>query len=309
MTPRRAGLEQDQKSESAAIEDSIHTEAARVIHTEVAEVRNIMNRPLSSRLLNVVVALLCLGGVAHAQGDKVAEREAEWQSYKVPAVNYVRHVVVAGAPEARDSDPPVLASRLLFRVPAEWQATSNFAFTGPDGSFLRIVTEKIPDGIPLSQYVISALQNLRDLADGPDSIVVRRTEIAGDEGREILMDLPDAHGVMQRRALWISVQGPVAVVFGFVTPLAKAAQLEPYFKGVVQSATIPRLDLHGLGYEELRKEAIKEDKPERLDEILALATAVDGPNTPARTEAASKLGQLFSGSPGTMVDLMLDRRA
>src|SRR5215510_5953830 len=112
---------------------------------------------------------------AQSEGDRIAEREALWQSYQLPAVDFVRHLDSKG---------------LLLRVPADWKQQNATTFNAPDGAVLMVFVNAIPDGSPLRDYVAGILQSLRSLPGGADSIVIRHTEISGTEAREITFELP-----------------------------------------------------------------------------------------------------------------------
>jgi hypothetical protein len=148
-------------------------------------------------LVTVGLVLTCLGLFAegHAQTTPVSRREAEWKSYALPAADFVRRVDSSGT--------------VLFRVPANWkqeepstgqQEEKRYRFIGPHSSLLQVSVQKIPDGLPLQDYLAAILRQLRNLPGSADSLIVRHTELSGLEAREILFELPDENGNLSRRA-------------------------------------------------------------------------------------------------------------
>jgi transglutaminase-like putative cysteine protease/tetratricopeptide (TPR) repeat protein len=248
-----------------------------------------------------VAILLVLGGQqARAQSGavgqaRVAEREAEWNQYVLPQSTFVRQ-----------TDP---ANAVLFRVPSEWtrQQPDKLNFLGPHGATLSVIIEKIPDGIPLRDYVSAMLQQLRSLTDSADSMVVRRTTMSAFEAREIMFESNAGSAEVSRRIVWSTVSGPNAVSLILITPIANVAEIEPYFKAVVQSVTL--VDKYNYaGFEALRSTVFEDSGPTRVDEVQSAAaslTAIDGSS---RQSTIARLASIFASSPGTAIDLVLDGR-
>lgn len=110
--------------------------------------------------------LFCLASPSYAQSLTTAEREAEWQSLKVPSALYGRIV---------DDE-----ERLSVRLPDSWKRTGErLQFAIPEGGVLNVIIEEIPYGIPLRGYVEALTHGLRNVAGGPDTVIVRKTHIAG----------------------------------------------------------------------------------------------------------------------------------
>src|SRR5258708_16963096 len=160
-----------------------------------------------------VLSCLFLGAVCNAQTAPLSSRDAEWKSYELPTSEFVRLVDESNA--------------VLVRVPASWkkeeggkttEQQTSFRFAGPHSSLLQISAEKIPDGLPLPDYIAAILQQLRNLSGSADSLVVRRTEMSGLEAREIMFEMPDEKGEPTRRLIWCTVSGPVAVAVVLVEP-------------------------------------------------------------------------------------------
>ncbi len=245
------------------------------------------------RLLILLLVQLAAGSVVSAQTADPQARESEWRGYKLPAAEFARFV---GATKI-----------VLFRAPASWERAGYLQFKGPHDAELRVIVEKIPDGVPLKSYTNAVLQNLRNVPGGADSLTVRPTEISGLEAREFFLTLPDLRGQTTRRMIWCTVSGPNAVSFVFVSPEANAAELEPYFKAVIESAVIFESDAEYDLFERLRGAAIKDDKPLRIDQVRSLVATIAGFNDAARAKAVEALVSMFDSTPDAAVELLLDR--
>jgi Tfp pilus assembly protein PilF len=230
---------------------------------------------------------------AFGQNADYERREAAWSKYELPQVEFTRQV---------DNEKVI-----LFRVPSSWQQDGYLQFKGPNEAELRVVVEKIPDGLGLRSYTNALLQNLRDLPGGADSLTVRRTEISSFEAREFLFNLPDPRGRMTRRTIWSTVSGPHAFSFVFIVPEAAAEELEPYFKAVVESAVVFESGDEYDVFERLRSAAIKEAKPVRIDGVRALVRIIDGYDHAARGKAIAALASIFDSTPDAAVELLMDR--
>jgi tetratricopeptide (TPR) repeat protein len=246
------------------------------------------------RLLILFLVQLAAGSVASAQTADSQARDAEWKSYRLPAAEFSRFL---GATKI-----------VTFRAPASWeQAAGYLQFKGPHESELRLVVEKVPDGIPLKSYTNAVLQSLRNIPGGADSLTVRPTEISGLEAREFFLKIPDLRGETTRRMIWCTVSGPNAVSFVFICPEANAAELEPYFKAVIASVVIFESDAESELFDRLRRAAIKEAKPVRIDQVRALVETIDGFNDAARAKAIEALVSVFDSTPDAAVDLLIER--
>ena len=180
----------------------------------------------SFRRLLWVTALLFASGINHLPAQSDAEtRAVEWQAYKVPAVQFRRY-----------ADP---TGRLFFRVPAEWQQAGNASkFVGPDGAEATAFVEKIPDGYSLKAYLAALLQHFTKIPGAEDAVRIRPIEMSGLEGREVLIALFDEQGGVSRRNIWFTLEGDIAISFLFICPDASASAVEPYFKGIAESAIL-----------------------------------------------------------------------
>lgn len=246
------------------------------------------------RLLILLLIQLAAGSVASAQIADPQARESEWKSYKLPSAEFVRFV---GATKI-----------VTFRAPASWERAAGFLqFKGTHDAEMKVVVEQVPDGIPLKSYTNAVLQSLRNLPGGSDSLTVRPTEISGLEAREFFFTLPDLRGQTTRRMIWCTVSGPNAVSFVFVCPEANAAELEPFFKAVIESVVIFESDAEHDLFERLRHAAIREDKPVRIDQVRSLVETIAGFNDATRAKAVEALISIFDSTPDAAVELLMDR--
>ncbi len=246
-------------------------------------------------VIALAIILSFSGSPTRAQQTQVAEREAEWQKIALPQTTFVRQI-----------DPN---KTLLFQVPSEWklQPLDKLLFAGPHGATLNVVIEKIPDGLPLRHYVSALLQGLSGVADAADSMVVRRTTMSALEAREIMFETDAGSHEVSRRIIWTTVSGPNAVNFILIAPVGNVAEIEPYFKAIVQSVTFVDKGDYA-GFDALRTRVIKDSGPTRIDEVQSLALALTALDGSKRGATIKSLATIFSSSPNIAIDLVLDGR-
>jgi transglutaminase-like putative cysteine protease/Tfp pilus assembly protein PilF len=251
-------------------------------------------RRLSLTVVSVAILLLFFGQHARSQQSRVAEREAEWNQYVLPQSTFVRQ-----------TDP---TNAVLFQVPSDWKRQSDkLNFSAPHGATLNVIIEKIPDGIALRDYVSGMTQQLRSLPDSPDSLMVRRTAMSGLEAREIMFESSADSEEVSRRIIWTTVAGPDAISVILIAPIANVAEIEPYFKAVVQSVTlVEKYDY--AGFAALRSTVTKDAKPTRVDEVQSLVASLTELDGSTRQSNIARLATMFAASPDTAIDLALDRR-
>ena len=229
------------------------------------------------------------------QQSRVAERVAEWNQYLLPQSTFVREVD---------------ASRvLLFEVPFDWnrQKPDELVFKGPKGATLSVIVQKIPDGLPLRDYVSDLMRQLSRVPDSADSMVVRRTAMSALEAREIMFESSDGTEELTRSVIWSTVSGPNALSLILAVPVANVAEIEPYFKAVVQSVILVDNNNYA-DFDALRSSVIKDTKPKRVDEIQSLAFSLTALDSSGRQANITRLAEIFALSPDTAIDLALDRR-
>lgn len=241
-----------------------------------------------------LIPLLLCASFASAQSPLTPSqaREAEWKSYAVPQTNFARQV----SPE----------KEFLFRVPAEWkQQGTEMVFNGPHNSLIKVTVQKVPDGFPFQDYVASVLRGVRDIPGAADATLTRKTQLQDLEAREIFLEMDNTEGETIRSTSWITVSGPLAVVFNFQAPVGHAAELEPFFKAVVQSVVFVSKDYPA--FEALRTSIIKTSTPGPINEVESIVAAL-GEATSDREPAITRLAALFSSHADVTIDLLLDRR-
>src|SRR5262249_43944800 len=126
------------------------------------------------------------------------------------------------------------------------------------------------------------------------------------EARELVLELPNPEGEVIRSVSWVTTIGPIAVTFNFQTKDDHAAELEPYFKGVIQSVMFVRKQDY-TAIEDLRAEAIKPVAPgpvNVLQRIVGLLNDLGG----SREAAVTQLSSVLESFPDGTIDLLLDRR-
>ncbi|HEX6717083.1 MAG TPA: transglutaminase domain-containing protein [Pyrinomonadaceae bacterium] len=245
------------------------------------------------KLFPLILFLLC-ASVASAQSQLTPSqaREAEWKSYALPQTNF-----------ARQMSP---GKEFLFRVPTDWkQDGTEPVFNGPHNSRIKVYVHKIPDGYPFQEYFASVLQGIKDQPGAAEATLTRKTQLQDLEAREIFLEIDTAEGETIRSTSWITVSGPLAVTFNFQAPTAHAAELEPFFKAVVQSVVFVSNDY--AAFEALRSSVIKTSTPGPINEIEGIVAAL-GEVTSDRESSINRLASLFSTQADVTSDLLLDRR-
>ena len=119
----------------------------------------------------------------------------------------------------------------------------------------------------------------------------RRTEVAGVEGREIVFEMQGAGAAIERRSAWVFVSGPRAVTLVFKTRVASAGELEPLFKGVVQSVVFVRDVEKGERFEALRRATVGEASAARA------RSSATHPHRSASQVARSRVGSFLRFGP------------
>ena len=245
-------------------------------------------------LLPLLVFLLCSGSLvtAKAQVTRLQAREAEWKSYALPKTNFKRQV---------DAE-----KTFVFRVPADWeQEGPGFKFKGPHGASLDIAIQKVPEGYPLDDYFATLLRTVNDLTGRAESILTRKTQLQDIEARELFLETPDAEGELIRSTSWVTIHGPAALLFNVQVPVAHAAEIEPFFKAVVQSVIF--VGFGDESHEELRKTIVKTPASSPIDQIESIVATLNDA-TSEREAAITRLTALVSSTPDVALDLLLDRR-
>src|SRR5215203_1506112 len=211
------------------------------------------SQPPMRKLAFLLLLIPCASVSLHAQVTRLQARDAEWKGYSLPQTNFTRQI-----------DPN---KNLIFRVPADWKQES-LLFTGPHSSTIRVGVDTVPDGYPLQEYFASLLQTVKDSPGVVDSTLTRKTQLQDLEAREIFVELTTPDGETVRVTSWVTVVGPLAVIFTFQAPVAHAAEVEPFFKALLQSVIFVSNDYPA--FESLRSAAIKAPAPGPIHEIASL---------------------------------------
>lgn len=252
-------------------------------------------RKLFLTLVSLVVFIIVSAPQIAAQQTRVLERETEWNQYALPQSTFVRQT---------DG-----ATTVLLQIPSDWkrQQSENLSFATPQGATVTLFIGNIPDGLPLGDYVAAIMQPLRALPDGADALLVRRTAISGLEAREIMFETDAGAEEVSRRVIWSTVSGPTALSLVLVAPASRVAEVEPYFKAVVQSVSLVEKDNY-TSFDALRSAAIKVTTPTRVDEVQTLAASFAALDGLSRKANIARLANIFASSPATAIDLLLDGR-
>jgi tetratricopeptide (TPR) repeat protein len=247
-------------------------------------------------MLKSFLAVLLLAGVlvssTHAQVEHIQAREAEWKSYSLPQTAFIRHT----SPE----------KDFVLRVPVDWkQEGTQLVFSGPHSSSFRVIVEKVPDGLPLQDYVAAIIRTVDGLMGADVSAQTRRTHFQDLEAREIVFESPNAEGDLIHTTSWVTVVGPLAASFALQSPVAHTQELEPYFKAIVQSVMF--VSTHQFDQLEKHRSAIKGATPSPVNEIQDAVSSLNEPLA-NRESAIKRLTSIFEATPDLAVDLLMDRR-
>jgi hypothetical protein len=163
--------------------------------------------------------LCCPFTAAQAQTQ---ERETEWQNYALPSTSFARRTPAD--------------KRFIFRVPTGWkQDGDKFEFEVPKEAKFRVFIEEVADGLPLLDYFNIFLESVKKVPAGSVAATVRKTRLQDIEARELIIDGTDSDGETVRSLSWITVKGTLALTFNLIIKPEQAAEIESYFKAIVQS--------------------------------------------------------------------------
>jgi tetratricopeptide (TPR) repeat protein len=244
-------------------------------------------------LLPLIALLFCSATFVstHAQQARQQAREAEWKNYVLPKTNFARK---------NDAEKTV-----VLRVPADWQQRgATLSFTGPHAAAFEVFTQKVPEGYPLDDFFAATLQVVRDAATGAETVLTRRTQIQDVDARELVFDAPSAEGEMIRSVSWLAISGPHVFGFNLQVPLEHAAEIERYYKAIVQSVNFVS---DSLILDELQNAPNTTAKAAPVDEIENIAESLSG-TTSQRDAAVAQLKTLFAAKDDAALDLLLDHR-
>jgi len=261
--------------------------------------QNSPHRPLSRILILFLPFLLmdCVPAAFAQSGDRVA-RAAQWDGYQLPAGKFTRFV---------DRQ-----KGFSFWLPADWKQQP-----GPKGGTVFkpasetvnviAITEDIPEGSGVANYVSGVMQSFRNRPIKPESVTVRRVMSGGLEWREIAHEVETPGGVVVRQTMWFTAAGARAYGLALSVQNGELETYEPIFKRVVSSVRIGEAGHWNEAYETLRANFTAGSNPEPESEIEAgqVAEALRTGRASFAT-AANRIAELFAASPGAAIDLVTD---
>jgi len=240
----------------------------------------------------VIILLGVLVSPAHAQSEALKERETEWNAYALPQGTFTRYIPTD--------------KQFIVRVPSDWKQTGNqLLFTAPHSSTFHVITEKIPDGLPLTEYVAAMMRTIDGLLGSDVSPIIRRTQLQDLDSREIFFQSPNAEGELVNTTSWVTVNGPLAVAFTLQTPVANVHELEPFLKEIVQSVMF--VDSHALESFDKKRATLQLPVASSLKDTQSVVELIAQP-TPTRAAIIQRLASVATANTDVVMDLLLDRR-
>ena len=222
---------------------------------------------------------------------RIQAREAEWKNYPLPKSNFTRKM----NPE----------KNFIFRIPTDWTPIGDLEFIGPHDANFKILVDKIPEGYPLDEYFAALLQAVKDMSGAAETVLSRKVELQDTEAREMVLQFTDAEGTSIRSMSWVTIRGPQALMFNLKVPAAHSAEIEPFFKAIIQSVIFVSNDY--VAFEPLRSFAIKTPTNGPINELESIVTSL-GETTTERESVINRLAALYSATPDIAIDLIIDRR-
>ncbi|MGE0130138.1 MAG: transglutaminase domain-containing protein [Blastocatellales bacterium] len=257
-------------------------------------------RHLPFLLLILALLITCLP-VAFAQSGDRAARAAQWDGYQLPAGKFTRFV---------DRQ-----KGFSFRVPADWKqspwSNGGVVFkSASEAANLIALTEEIPEGSGVANYVSGVMRSFRNQPIKPESATVRRVMSGGLEWREIAHEIETPSGVTVHQTMWFTAVGSRAYGFALSVQNGEIETSESIFKRIVSSVRIGAAGHWNEEFETLRAgfiagsnleagSEVSEIEAGRVVEALragreSLATAVD------------LIAELLAKSSDAAIDLITD---
>ncbi len=254
-------------------------------------------RRLLPRILALSILIVSVPA-AFAQSEARAARAAQWDGYQLPDGKFTRFV---------DRQ-----KGFSFRLPPDWKME-----TRPNGGVifkpasevanLLVLTEDIPDGSGVANYVSAVMQSFRNEPIKPESATVRRVMSGGLEWREITHDIETQGGGIVHQTMWFAAAGPRAYGLALSVQNAELENYEPIFKRIVASARIGAAGHWNEEFEVLRANFTNGSNPETGSEVEATETAEAlRAGRESLTAAANRIAELFAKSPDAAIDLITD---
>ena len=261
--------------------------------------KNVPRRSLSRILLLFLLPLLldCVPEAFAQSGDRAA-RAALWDKYQLPAGKFARYV------DRRNG--------FSFRYPADWrqepgQRDGAVFKPASDTVNLIVITEEIPDGSGLANYVSGVMRSFRSEPIKPESVTVRRVMSGGLEWREIAHEVEAPGGVAVRQTMWFTAVGSRAYGLALTAQDGEMESYEPVFKRIVSSVHVGAAGHWNEEYETLRAAftAGPESKPESEIEAGRVAEALRT-GRESFSATAARVAELFAASTDAAIDLITD---
>ncbi|HKQ74285.1 MAG TPA: transglutaminase domain-containing protein [Blastocatellia bacterium] len=250
-----------------------------------------------SRILLLSLLITCVPAASAQNGDRAA-RAAQWDGYQLPAGKFTRFV---------DKQ-----KGFSFRLPADWKqepgTDGESVFKPASGTInLTVITDEIPEGSGVANYVSSVMQSFRNEPIKPESAMVRRVMSGGLEWREITHEVEVPGGVTVRQTLWFTAVGPRAYGFALTAQNGEMEANEPIFKRIVSSIRIGAAGHWNEEFETLRANFTAASDPESEGEIEVgrIAEALRS-GRESFTTATNRIAELFAVSLDAAIDLITD---
>ena len=261
--------------------------------------KNSPRRSLSRILLLFLLPLLldCVPEAFAQSGDRAA-RAALWDRYQLPAGKFARYV------DRRNG--------FSFRYPADWKQelgpSGGVVFKPASGTGnLWVITEDIPDGSGLANFVSGVMRSFRSEPIKPESVTVRRVMSGGLEWREIAHEIEAPGGVAVRQTMWFTAVGSRAYGLALSAQDGEMEAYEPLFKRIVSSVYVGAAGHWNEEYETLRAAftAGPDSKPESEIEAGRVAEALRT-GRESFSAAAARVAGLFAACTDAAIDLITD---
>src|SRR5262245_6060992 len=254
------------------------------------------HRP-SSRIL-LFSFLIAWVPAAFAQNVDRAARAAQWDGYQLPAGKFTRFVD--------------MKKGFSFRLPADWKqqpGTDGETVFKPESETVNLIvlTEEIPEGSGVANYVSGVMQSFRNEPIKPESATVRRVMSGGLEWREITHEVEVPGGVTVRQTMWFTAVGPRAYGWALSAQNGEMEKNEPIFKRIVSSVRIGAAGHWNEEFETLRANFTASSNPESESEIEAgrVAEALRTGRESFDT-ATSRIAELLAARVDAAIDLITD---
>jgi hypothetical protein len=235
---------------------------------------------------------------AFAQSGDRAARAALWDSYQLPAGKFARFI------DRRTG--------FSFRYPADWKQepgrNGGTVFKSASETVnLIVLTEEIPEGAGVANYVSGVMQSFRTEPIKPESVTVRRVMSGGLEWREIAHEIEAPGGVAVRQTMWFTAVGPRAYGLALSAQDGEMEAYEPIFKRIVSSVHVGAAGHWNEEYETLRAAftAGSDSTPENEIEAGRVAEALRT-GRESFASAAGRMAGLFAASTDAAIDLITD---